>query len=311
MELEEAYQRESIFKARTLDMIRGGIDRRDPIFVHTFTSAKRAGQALDRQLHTYSRVEAIEQKTQSLRLRIEAQTAVEEVLHSHRRYLQSDFTDKIDAVDDKIFEKENQLNETILEVDPDPETLERGWLDEADEALLTRWMLAEAPKATDCHMDQYSHLSQDHHRGSGKGGDIATRPIPTLKETISNGVYVNQESLDPVTQPIALTNTSPCPQGGCAHYHTEKGSYVTGLKKNVKTFRLVTEKVKSGQTPPSTDILHERDVSSNIHPDACLVDEAGEPLPHVWLGGLPPLVDDMTGSFEGTPTMDGPIYQIP
>ncbi|SCO83583.1 tegument protein UL14 [Spheniscid alphaherpesvirus 1] len=144
--LEEAHVRQSIYRARTLDLIRAGVDKNDPEFVQAFTSAKNAHVAYCSQLRSNMRVDQIEQKARAVRSKVEEQAAVKEILDNHRRYLQPDFVERLDDIDYNLSNRESELDAVVDTITDGGVTLgETEWLGEDDELLLTKWKLAEAP----------------------------------------------------------------------------------------------------------------------------------------------------------------------
>ncbi|AKG94073.1 UL14 [Suid alphaherpesvirus 1] len=147
--LAEAFQRESVFKARTVELLRGRADKKNPEFVRAFMAAKQARRDVERHLRLAARVESVEQKARALQARVEAQAAVRGVLDRHRRFTRADFAEALDAAEDALVAGEDRLDDAAaLDEDwaggGDPDEDEG---EEADGALLTQWLLEEAAEA--------------------------------------------------------------------------------------------------------------------------------------------------------------------
>ncbi|QPI70158.1 tegument protein UL14 [Equid herpesvirus 6] len=288
LQLEEAYAREAIFKAHTLDLLRGGVDRRNPAFVRAFTSAKQASAELDRYLHANSRVELVAQKARTLAQRVEAQAAVGELLDRHRRFLQPDFIAKFDAAEDDLAEKEDQLTDALVALDLDDacdeDAAERGWLNPGDEALLTRWMLGAAPRVSaGFAAEPRSPIPP----GPGGTREAArTTPGATSPEPHTRPPSQRAETGAAASRPLDDGGSGPRPGGP----------------------RVSPPRDPTGpgrRWPPGAG--RPRAGSSDGPGDATRSPPTSPGSP-VWLGGMPPLSDAELSVYTGIPTMNGPIY---
>ncbi|AII81222.1 ORF48 [Equid alphaherpesvirus 1] len=299
LQLEEAYQREMIFKMHTLDLVREGVNKRSPAFVRAFTSAKEASLDLDRYMQAHSRVGRVEQNARALAQRVEAQAAVGEILDRHRRFLHPDFIDNFDSREDSIVEREERLGDVLSDINCDGGGGEVGdpqeWLGHEDEALLMRWMLEEAPRvSTRIAVDPHSPRStcptprkapEDARCGARKSGEVnnyTQSAQPRSPETTVDHLATPDEGtrLGDRTRDLEHHSTAPM-----------------RTHPNV----LVSERRRLG-------VVHQREKSSESQEGATRSKTIVGPADQEWLGGIPPLSDEELQVDMGIPTMNGPIY---
>ncbi|QBN85133.1 tegument protein UL14-like protein [Phocid alphaherpesvirus 1] len=285
--LEEAYQREAIFKAHTLDLIQEGVDRRNPFFVSAFTSAKQASLDLDRQLSANARIDAVEQKANALRIRVDSQGAISEVLNKHRRYIQPDFIRTVDSIEDSILEKEEQLNDVVDNIELETDTSDREWLNETDEALLTKWMLEKAPRMSMLR----SHFPNPEQPTLPKpGGGTLMRKLevfPSSQITNPSNPYHPMTSLGTQTAYRSTQQLSP------------RNSHHTSSVLNMDNAPEMENSVYM------TNIGLKPNELLNLEEET-LVNKEKENLE--WLGGLPPLKNEDVQVFQGIPSINGPVF---
>ncbi|AIL02965.1 tegument protein UL14 [Equid alphaherpesvirus 3] len=288
LQLEEAYQREAIFKAHALDLLREGVDRRNPAFVRAFTSAKQASAELDRYLHANSRVELVEQKARTLAQRVEAQAAVRELFDRHRRFLHPDFVAKFDSVEDDLAEKEDRLTDALSALDLDDacdeSADEREWLNSGDEALLTRWMLGEAPRVG---AGFTAELRSPIRPRSGGTGELAQKTA-------------GARSPDPYIRPASRRAET---SAGAARHRPDGGSGQRPARP-----RASPPQGPSDPDSPWPPGVGRPRAGSSDGPGRATPSPPTSPGSPTWLGGMPPLSDAELSVYTGIPTMNGPIY---
>ncbi|AVT50766.1 tegument protein UL14 [Cervid alphaherpesvirus 2] len=143
--MEEAHQREAIFKSRVVDLVRAGADREDPAFIHAFAAAKAARRDLGAQVRAAARVEAVRQHARDIETRVAAQAAVAAVLAENRRFLRGDFLRAFDDAEDALLDQEERMGDAAADCDGGG-AAGGAWFDEEDESLLAQWLLQSAPR---------------------------------------------------------------------------------------------------------------------------------------------------------------------
>ncbi|QQL08761.1 tegument protein UL14 [Canid alphaherpesvirus 1] len=290
--LEEAYQRENIFKARTLDLIQEGVNRRDPIFVSAFTSAKQASFNLDRQLYFNTKINAVKQKADAIRLHVESQSEISKLLNKHRRYLQPDFIEGVDFIEDSNNEKQDQLNDILSDIEVNIDTSNQECLNETDEALLTKWMLERAPRVS--MMTSNSFFNQEEYNLPKPGGGnfmLKSQIQPSTQITPQNNFY-NQTDIQ--STPTACHSTlQPFPKNS--------QPITSNLNKEGNITPTMEDKVSM------TTVGLKQNEFLNREEEHPLIDRGEESL-ESWLGGLPPLKNEDVQVCPGTPSINGPIF---
>ncbi|QYL35239.1 tegument protein UL14 [Equid alphaherpesvirus 4] len=303
LQLEEAYQREMIFKMRTLDLVREGVDKRNPAFVRAFTSAKEASLDLNRYMQAHSRVGRVEQNARALAQRVEAQAAVGEILDRHRRFLHKDFIDKFDSLEDSLVEREERLGDVLSDINCDGGSGEAGeseeWLGHEDEALLMRWMLEEAPRvSTKIAMDPHSpRLTCPVPKKAPKNARCEARGFGVENHPTQSTLHCSPETL--ADQRVTLDENM-------REYQT------TNVEHHLTT-KMGTNRSNQDTTAPALerqrlDVVRQREKSSGLPKKAPHGKTISGPASQEWLGGIPPLSDEELQVDMGIPTMNGPIY---
>nr|AJE60388.1 UL14 [Human alphaherpesvirus 1] len=145
--LAETHLRAEIYKDQTLQLHREGVSTQDPRFVGAFMAAKAAHLELEARLKSRARLEMMRQRATCVKIRMEEQAARRDFLTAHRRYLDPALGERLDAVDDRLADQEEQLEEAATNAslwgDGD---LAEGWMSPADSDLLVMWQLTSAPK---------------------------------------------------------------------------------------------------------------------------------------------------------------------
>uniref|UniRef100_A0AAU0K7C5 UL14-like protein n=1 Tax=Anatid alphaherpesvirus 2 TaxID=3080522 RepID=A0AAU0K7C5_9ALPH len=147
-ELAECRVRENVYREMVLDMLAEGVDTDGPEFVDAFTSARNAHRDYKAKLASKMRVEATERKALAIKNRIEEQTARKAIVDAYRRYLDPRLKSGLDDSEDDILEKEGLLEEAAdsCACPADGGYTDGEWLDEEDEALLTKWLVLRAER---------------------------------------------------------------------------------------------------------------------------------------------------------------------
>ncbi|AQS79202.1 tegument protein UL14 [Ateline alphaherpesvirus 1] len=135
--------RENAYKERTLELLRQGVDARDPRFVGAFMAAKAAHQELEARLRSCARLELLRHQATRVKIRVEEQEARREFLSAHRRYLDGSLLARLDAADDCLTDQEDRLEEAASGAWTDIDSDE--WMSPDDADLLTRWRVEAAP----------------------------------------------------------------------------------------------------------------------------------------------------------------------
>lgn len=109
--LAETHLRAEIYKDQTLQLHREGVSTQDPRFVGAFMAAKAAHLELEARLKSRARLEMMRQRATCVKIRVEEQAARRDFLTAHRRYLDPALGERLDAVDDRLADQEEQLEE--------------------------------------------------------------------------------------------------------------------------------------------------------------------------------------------------------
>nr|BAE47041.1 minor tegument protein [Chimpanzee herpesvirus strain 105640] len=144
--LAETHLRAEVYRDQTLQLHREGVSTQDPRFVGAFMAAKAAHLELEARLKSRARLEMMRQRATCVKIRVEEQAA-RRISNRTRRYLDPALSERLDAVDDRLVDQEEQLEEAAANAslwgDGD---LADGWMSPGDSDLLVMWQLTSAPK---------------------------------------------------------------------------------------------------------------------------------------------------------------------
>ncbi|ARD71334.1 tegument protein UL14 [Columbid alphaherpesvirus 1] len=207
--LAECRLRESIYKERMFELLADGAAMDEPDFVEAFTSARNAHLDYKSQLASNMQVDATERKARTIKNRIEEQAARKLILDTYRRYQDPALAERLEREEDDIFEKEANLEEAAESCKPLNGRGEPSeWLDEEDEALLTKWMLARAQKPQRAGSAAPAAVSTGFPRAAMKTSSTSHRP------SYDNSATAPQDSDGDDDEPATPAKDPPKCAGG-------------------------------------------------------------------------------------------------